>query len=74
MSRRRFRKERSVARRKWLSRVERRIHNGVQENDMAKQQKRKQKQSSGRKKGSSKSGMQKPDNGASSAIRAPEEQ
>jgi hypothetical protein len=41
---------------------------------MAKQGKRKQKQSSGRKKSSSKSGMQKPDNGASSAIRAPEEQ
>jgi len=41
---------------------------------MAKQAKRKQKQSSGRKKSSSKSGIQKPDNGASSDIRTPEEQ
>src|SRR6187455_2579441 len=70
----RFRNVRSAPRRKWLSRVDRRLHDGVEEIDMAKQGKRKQKQSSGRKKNSSKSGMQKPDDGASSAIRPPEEQ
>jgi hypothetical protein len=47
----------------------------VKEIDMPKQSgKRKQKNASGRKKSSSKSGTQKQDNGASSAVRAPEEQ
>ena len=41
---------------------------------MAKQAKKKLKHASGRKKSSSKSEIQKPDNGSSSALRAPEEQ
>jgi len=41
---------------------------------MAKQARKKQKQSSGRKRISSKSRMPKPENGGSSAMRAPEEQ
>jgi hypothetical protein len=73
----RFRNGRSAPRRKWLSRVDRRIRDGFKEIDMPKQSgKRKQKGTSGRnnKKGSSKAGSQKQENGAAAETRAPEEQ